>query len=118
MRDLVINRFQKSGIYIHGSAASGNLIAGNVIGLDPTGFLAEPNGGDGIQLDQGTRFNTIGGTTAAARNVVSGNTMNGIELDNNAAGNLVEGNFIGPNAAGTGAVGNEPQWRGLFRRGG
>jgi hypothetical protein len=106
VRDLVINRFLKSGIYIHGIAASANLIAGNFIGTDASGSVAKPNGGDGIQLDQGTRFNTIGGTTAAARNVVSGNTMNGIEIDNNAAGNLVAGNFIGTSAAGTGALGN------------
>ena len=43
----------------------------------------------------------IGGTTAASRNVISGNG-GGIDIVGSA--NLVQGNFIGTNAAGTAAV--------------
>ena len=49
--------------------------------------------------------NRIGGLTAAARNVISGNQGTGISLQNpTATGNLVQGNYIGVNAAGTGAA--------------
>ena len=47
--------------------------------------------------------NTIGGTAAAARNILSGNGGWGVEIGN--PGNLVQGNLIGVNAAG-GALGN------------
>jgi hypothetical protein len=48
---------------------------------------------------------TIGGTTAAARNVISGNGGDGIRLLFS-AGDVIQGNYIGTNAAGTAAVGN------------
>ena len=51
----------------------------------------------------------IGGTTAAARNVISGNGNGGIEIGGNA--NVVQGNFIGTNAAGTAAVPNRAEYR-------
>ena len=48
--------------------------------------------------------NTIGGTTAAARNVISGNATQGINVVGSM--NLIEGNSVGTNAAGTSAVPN------------
>ena len=49
----------------------------------------------------------MGGTTAAARNVISGNTSFGIYVyDPTATGHLIEGNYIGTNPAGTAALGN------------
>ena len=44
----------------------------------------------------------IGGTVAAARNVVSGGTgLTGVSLNNaGSTGNLVQGNFIGTDAGG------------------
>jgi hypothetical protein len=51
--------------------------------------------------------NTIGGTTAAARNVVSGNSQIGIGIENaGATNNVVQGNFIGTDATGTLPLGN------------
>ena len=45
--------------------------------------------------------NTIGGTAAAAANVISGNNGSGISIVNaGATGNLVEGNYIGVNKDG------------------
>ena len=48
--------------------------------------------------------NTIGGTTAAARNVISGN-ITGIEIDGGSA-NVVLGNYIGTDTTGGLAIGN------------
>ena len=49
--------------------------------------------------------NTIGGTTPAARNVISSNGGAGIAIVTEgsvpASGNLVQGNFIGTDATGT-----------------
>ena len=51
--------------------------------------------------------NRIGGTTAAARNVVSGSAFaSGITVVG-AAGNTIQGNYIGLNAAGTAAIPNQ-----------
>jgi titin len=53
--------------------------------------------------------NTVGGVTAAARNLISGNVV-GVETASSTAGrstaDTIEGNFIGTNAAGTAAVPN------------
>ncbi len=49
--------------------------------------------------------NTIGGTTVAARNIISGNNS-GIVLGTSATLNVVQGNYIGINALGTAAVRN------------
>ncbi len=84
--------------------ATGNTISGNFIGTDISGAQPLGNAGTGVQILSGAVNNTVGGTSAGARNVISGNAPYGVELDGNS--NLVEGNFIGTNAAGTAAVGN------------
>ena len=51
--------------------------------------------------------NQIGGTTAAARNVISANGGAGVDLVNSgAAANTVQGNFIGTRADGVAALPN------------
>ena len=86
------------------SSANGNTIQGNLIGLNAAGTQALGNGADGIRLN--TVSNTvIGGTTAGARNVISGNTT-GIQLQTGATGTLIQGNRIGTNAAGTAPIPN------------
>ena len=77
------------------------LVEGNDIGTNAAGTAAVANGYDGIYVDASGA--TIGGTTAGAGNIISGNTDDGIDID---ASCLVEGNFIGTNAAGTAAVAN------------
>ena len=84
-------------------------IEGNYIGTNPTGTAARPNG-VGIVVDYGN-VTRIGGTTAGAGNVISGNTDAGIRIAVGVAPivpgtHLIEGNLIGTNADGTGAVGN------------
>ncbi len=69
VRGLVINRFACTGIEIE--VNGGKLIQGNYIGTDITGTLAFGNADDGVLLQ--TSNNIIGGTTVAARNIISGN---------------------------------------------
>lgn len=100
VRGLVINRFSGNGIVVSGN---GNIIEGNFIGTNATGTFALGNTQDGVSISAGSG-NTIGGTTSAARNVISGN-RSGIQISGG-SGTQVRGNFIGTNAAGTVGVGN------------
>src|SRR5439155_671970 len=56
----------------------------------------------------GAPSNTIGGTTPAARNIISGNTGDGVFVYTNTATlNVIEGNYIGTNITGTIALANQ-----------
>jgi len=88
-------------------ATAGNLIQGNYIGTDINGTAALGNAGAGIEIfgSQPTDgVNTIGGTNAAARNIISGNTGNGILCGGNKIS--IQGNYIGTDVNGTGNLGN------------
>jgi CSLREA domain-containing protein len=103
VRGLVINQFSDSGILLRGSG--GNIIEGNYVGLDVTGTLDRGNGHDGIGILDSAN-NVIGGVTATARNVISGNEGVGVSLSNGGStGNRIEGNYIGTDHTGTLAVG-------------
>jgi CSLREA domain-containing protein len=94
-----------TGIVIQGATASGNIVQGNFIGTDVTGTLALSNG-DGVLIMDAPN-NTIGGTVAGTRNIISGNDEDGVNIVGaTASGNRVQGNFIGTNAAGTDDLGN------------
>ena len=107
IQGLAIDHFNL-GIDLTGATATGNRVQGNYVGTGVSGMLALPNA-FGIALDASN--NTIGGTVASARNVISGNINPGIELGvinlPLAQHNLIEGNFIGTDASGTVALGNE-----------
>ena len=95
------------GVWLNSATATGNLVQGNYIGLDMTGTADVGNVLNGVQIDASAATNTIGGTTPAAGNVISGNNQNGVFMTGAATtGNLVQGNYIGTNEAGTGAVAN------------
>ena len=86
--------------------ATGNVIQGNYIGTDITGNLPIGNNEDGINVFNAAN-NTIGGTTAGAGNVISGNGLNGVRIViPGASGNVVQGNLIGTNAGGDTRIGN------------
>ncbi len=104
VKGLAINRFPVSGIRLEG--LGGNTIQGNFIGTNAAGTADMGNALHGIFI-AGSPGNLIGGTTAAARNVISGNNQNGVHIQggNNLA-NVIQGNFIGTNAAGTAAIAN------------
>jgi parallel beta-helix repeat protein len=96
----------QNGVELNGATTSGNLVAGNLIGTDTTGTKAIPNATWGVLVPDAPG-NTVGGTTAAARNVISGNSQGGVAVYGpDANGNLVEGNFIGTDVTGTLPLGN------------
>ena len=103
MRGLVINQFDGVGIELIGSG--NDIVEGNFIGTNATGTATLGNSDTGVLINSGSG-NRIGGTTSAARNVVSGNVSQGVLVIGPAMNNLVQGNFIGTNAAGTGGLGN------------
>jgi VCBS repeat-containing protein/parallel beta-helix repeat protein len=98
VRGLVINRFN-TGLALGSSV--GTVIEGNYIGTNAAGTAALANRGSGVFAGPS---NIIGGTTAAARNVISGNAIMGVVVAS--SGTVIEGNYIGTNAAGTAAIGN------------
>jgi hypothetical protein len=105
VKGLVINRFGSQGILLRDKG--GNVIVNNYIGTNASGTSALGNGQDGINIQQGSGNNQIGGPTPSTRNVISGNASNGIVISSSAGGdNKIYGNYIGLNAAGTAAVGN------------
>ena len=110
----VISGNSHSGLDIWGSGTSGNVAEGNYIGTDATGTTDYDNAGnslgniDGVSIDSGAIDNTIGGTTAAARNVIDASVYDGVQLsDDGTTGNLVEGNYIGTSVTGDTALPND-----------
>jgi hypothetical protein len=111
------NQFQ--GISIAGNNTNNNLVQGNYIGVDANGSGAGlGNGGDGVGIfgdgpgpapgpapNTGAQFNTIGGLTDSARNIISNNGASGVEIsnpgNNGTNNNLVLGNYIGTDKNGT-----------------
>jgi CSLREA domain-containing protein len=87
-------------------------ILGNKIGTDYTGNVDLGNHGTGIEVsefgndivDSGDIKLTIGGTTALARNIISGNKEDGIDVRCDDA--TIIGNYIGTNVTGTAAIAN------------
>jgi VCBS repeat-containing protein len=104
IRGLAIGGFGEHGIWLAGGG--GNLIAGNLIGTDPSGSLARGNNFNGVFVE-GSANNVIGGTAPAERNVISGNGRYGVLVSGaGAAGNAIRGNYVGLNAAGSAALAN------------
>ncbi|HSE96804.1 MAG TPA: CSLREA domain-containing protein, partial [Blastocatellia bacterium] len=102
VRGLIINRFDATGLQVN---SNNNIIQGNFIGLDATGTIALGNSETGIFISGAN--NLIGGTTPQARNVISGNLNQGIQINGAAAsGNQVQGNLIGLDFSGTVALPN------------
>ena len=100
-----------SGIEVSDAGTNTNVVEGNYVGTDVTGTKALANGSDGILVDNGAQSNTIGGTTTGARNLVSGNSFAGIQVEGTTTGtdtknNLVEGNYVGTDVTGAKALGN------------
>ncbi len=93
------------GILMRGSATTGNMIEGNSVGMLRTGGVVIPNA-RGIGMTGGAHGNRIGGTSAASRNVISGNTADGIIIEHDSHDNLIIGNYIGPDQSGIKGPGN------------
>jgi parallel beta-helix repeat protein len=86
------------GIDATGGKLTGTQIVGNNVGVSADGQTALRNK-DGILLDEvsGVR---VGGSSAGTRNIISGNTHDGIVIDRYATQNQIYGNYIGTNFAG------------------
>ena len=102
--------FFGAGVTIEGLGASSNVLLGNFIGTDVSGTLPIPNQiGVHVVRSDG---NVIGGTSAGARNVISGNTANGVQISSQGSlsqggeNNFVQGNFIGTDVSGAQPLGN------------
>jgi hypothetical protein len=85
--------------------AVGLRIEGNLIGTNLDGTAPLGNGGNGISLAYAENT-VIGGSAAAAGNVISGNGQNGIALGDTSSFTRIQGNLIGTNATGTSALAN------------
>ncbi|MBA2524190.1 MAG: hypothetical protein H0V18_00200, partial [Pyrinomonadaceae bacterium] len=102
-----------SGVHIGTSpfqtGATGNLVQGNRIGTNVSGTAALGNAREGVVLEDGASSNMIGGTTAAARNIISGNRTNGLDLGfaMPVTLNQVLGNYIGTDVTGNNPLGND-----------
>lgn len=96
------------GISIRGPNTYLNIVAGNKIGTDISGSSALGNFA-GITVYEGTSLNQIGtdgdgNSDIAERNLISGNTHNGISM--RGTQNQIAGNFIGTDVSGTADLGN------------
>ncbi len=106
-----LNQYEKNilsgntneGFYI-GSGGS-NTIIGNYIGVGSDGVTAIGNQKFGLNIQSGCNNNIIGGTTVAARNIISANGGPGIYM-NSSDGNSIQGNYIGIAFNGITSIGN------------
>lgn len=98
-----------NGLIIVGMAHH-NLVYGNFIGTDKTGsFTVGGQPAGGIDLASGAHHNVIGGPTAAERNVISGNGVDGIFIEGgDTTSNTIQGNTIGMDGSGLVPVPNDP----------
>src|SRR5581483_11381519 len=96
---------------LSGSGTSGNTVLGDYVGTDAAGSASIPNRHAGVLVEAGASGNTIGGTSAGARNLISGNIFKGVSAgvvltDAGTSQNTVEGNWIGLDASGATPLGN------------
>ena len=96
----VIRGFAGNGIRID---TDSTLLRTNWIGLALDGITPAPNG-TGISILGAS--NIVGGSLAAERNVISGNTNNGVMITSDAASNTISGNYVGTDFSGMLAVPN------------
>jgi CSLREA domain-containing protein len=121
VRGLVINGFKADiadgnvigGVGIRLFENGANIIEGNFLGTNGLGTSARGNAA-GV-VSNGSSNNIIGGNTASARNLISGNTFLGVALDSNyktgselrnSTSNQVQNNLVGTDMAGTAGLGN------------
>ncbi len=100
IQGLAIIRFKGNGIAMSGAAATGNVIAGNHIGVTASADLTMGNLWDGVYIGEGATDNLVGGDTRAERNIIGGNVWDGVGIYGDGSDrNVVSGNYIGTNGA-------------------
>jgi CSLREA domain-containing protein len=110
IKGLVINRFG-DGIDLRGPAATSDKVQGNFIGTNASGTQALANGFSGVVVYNGPSKNLIGGTTPAARNLISGNGGIGVYISDDrtsssTSNNRISGNLIGTDKSGALSLAN------------
>ena len=93
----VISGNALTGVNLIGGGS--NVVAGNFIGTNLAGTAAFGNGTRGVTAGNSSNCR-IGGSTTAARNVISGNSQHAVALDG-VSNTLVQGNIIGLDATGS-----------------
>jgi hypothetical protein len=95
------------GVEITGAAANGNVVRGNLIGLNAAGTAALDNTAIGLRIS-GAPNTLVGGATTAHRNVIADSLFlnfglgHGVEVAGaGASGTVIQGNYIGTDATGT-----------------
>ncbi len=101
------------GIYLTGTGAVDCVIQGNYIGVDTTGVTQTRNRGAAVYLVD-IRRAAIGGTNAAARNVMAGNDSRGLSIENGGE-NKVFNNYVGVDATGSAAATNSNTGIDIYR---
>jgi parallel beta-helix repeat protein len=102
----VISGSRGDGIGIYGDSALGNVVLGNLVGLDVTGTQAFPNLWAGVSMN-GSSKNIIGSLNPSEDNIISANVEMGIILYGYTTfGNQVIGNKIGTDITGNVNLGN------------
>ena len=87
---------------------SNTIVQGNRIGTDDLATTNIDNAGNGVAITDGSN-NTIGGSSASARNIISGNAGAGVNVTasvGTASGNVVQNNHIGTNGSSTTSIRN------------
>jgi titin len=101
IQGLAIDNFSGGGVLYDGSAASGEVLYDNFIGVDLSGSGAAGNGTFGVEARNGASNIYI------YSNVISANSGNGIVFTGaGTSGNQVFSNMIGTDATGTHYLGN------------
>ncbi len=100
IRDLAITGcllITQGGVLITGEDADTNAVRGNTL-------IGNSNG---VVIAAGADSNTIGGTTAADRNVIRNNTIDGVWITGaGTTANVIQGNYIGTDSSGVAAAPN------------
>lgn len=103
IRGLALFDFRRH-VYLHGDAASNNVIVGNFIGTDAAGTFGQPTrtiNSTGVHLERGASNNRIGTAGRSNRNIISGNGDRGIGLfDDDTNDNTIRNNVVGLSPSG------------------
>jgi trimeric autotransporter adhesin len=108
IRGLVINHFDRSGIFLTSTDGSdnnhfeGNFIGTNAAGTAITDASGQPigNGSAGVEINGLNAGNVVGGSAADQRNLISGNLGDG-DFAGTDGTDTIQGNLIGTDKTGT-----------------
>jgi len=117
----VISANGDHGVIIEGAGTNSNRVSGNLIGTNAAGTSRLGNGGDGVRICDGAKYNVVGGLNQSPGtsctgecNVISGNDGDGVAIrDDGTMSNTVSGNYVGTDVSGTLGLGNGPREDGI-----